>query len=56
MMSRLGSKQEISVAVMTTSGSSITQTLISSDYWYGSKGGTTGGRNCAIERCEVKLV
>jgi hypothetical protein len=54
MMSRLGSQQEISSAVMTPSGSSMTQTLISPDHRHGLQEGTTGGRNRAFERraCE----
>jgi hypothetical protein len=55
MMSLLGSQQEISAAVMTPSGSSMTQTLISPDHQHGLQGGTTGG-NRAFERREGELV
>ena len=55
-MSQLGSQQEISAAVMTPSGSSMTQTLISPDHRRGLQGGTTGGRNRAFERCKGELV
>ena len=56
MMSRLGSQQEISTAVMTPSGSSMTQTLISLDHRRELQEGTTGGRNCMFVRHEGELV
>ena len=50
-MSRLGSQQETSAAVMTPSGSSTTPTLISPDHRRGSQEGTrpSGRRNRAFE-------
>ena len=57
-MSRLGSQQEISAAVMTPSGSSTTPTLISLGHRRRSQGGTrlSGRRNRAFERREGELV
>ena len=57
-MSQLSSQQEISVVVMTPSGSSTTPTLISPDHRRGSQEGTrpSGRKNRAFERREGELV